>query len=340
MDKLFGTDGIRGVANEYPMTPEMAVTIGRAIAIYFKGEKIVIAKDTRISGDMIESAIISGICSSGVNPFISGILPTPGVAFLTRSLPAAAGVMISASHNPFFDNGIKIFKSNGFKLSDEEEAELEQIIKHPPFDSPPHETGKIQRITDADKQYVEFLKRTMPRNFSLRGMKIVLDCSNGATYAVAPKLFSDLGAEVETMFTAPDGKNINANCGSQHPEHLAKKVLQKDADIGLAFDGDGDRLIAVDEKGKLVSGDQILVLCAKILKQNGKICPLPTWKYCMPHYPPYMGKNPFPTLFSISATRSVYQVKTNLSNIQLNKEKNTSKPSWKKILKKQKDLKP
>ncbi len=274
MGKLFGTDGIRGIANEYPMTPEMAVTIGRAIAIYFKGEKIVIGKDTRISGDMIESAIISGICSSGVNPCISGILPTPGVAFLTRSLHAAAGVMISASHNPFYDNGIKIFKSNGFKLSDEEEAGIEQIImgqKHPSFNSPPHETGKIQWINDADKQYVEFLKRAMPHNFSLSGMKIVLDCSNGATYAVAPEIFSDLGAEVEPMFIAPDGKNINENCGSQHPEQLAKKVLKTGSDIGLAFDGDGDRLIAVDEKGVLVSGDQILALCAKILKQNGKL---------------------------------------------------------------------
>jgi phosphoglucosamine mutase len=274
MGKLFGTDGIRGVANEYPMTPEMALKIGRAVADYVNGEKIVIGKDTRISGDMIESAIVSGICSAGVNPYLSGVLPTPGVAFLTRSLHAAAGIVISASHNPFFDNGIKLFQANGFKLSDDEEAEIEQLVlaeKTSSTRSPGPETGKIYTINDACNRYIDFLKNTMPKNYSLKGMRIVLDCSNGATYAVAPDLFSDLGAEVEAISIGPDGKNINENCGSQHPAALINKVVRTRADIGLAFDGDGDRLIAVDDKGATVSGDQILAICAKILKQNKKL---------------------------------------------------------------------
>ncbi|UCH19584.1 MAG: phosphoglucosamine mutase [Deltaproteobacteria bacterium] len=274
MGKLFGTDGIRGIANEYPMTPEMALKIGRAVANFVKGEKIVIGKDTRISGDMIESAIVSGICSAGANPYLSGVLPTPGVAYLTRSLHAAAGIVISASHNPFFDNGIKLFQAKGFKLSDDEEAEIERLVlaeKTSSTRSPGPETGKIYTLNDACNRYTNFLKSTMPKNYSLKGMKIVLDCSNGATYVVAPDLFSDLGAEVEAISIGPDGKNINEKCGSQHPATLIKKVVQTGADIGLAFDGDGDRLIAVDEKGAAVSGDQILAICAKIIKQNGKL---------------------------------------------------------------------
>ena len=274
MGKLFGTDGIRGVANQYPMTPEMAVAIGKAMAQHFKGRKIVVGKDTRISRDMLESALISGICSTGVNPYLSGVLPTPGIAFLTRSLQAAAGIMISASHNPFFDNGIKVFRGDGFKLSDEEEAEIETIIlaeRKASINTPRGETGTIHGISSAGKRYTDFLKNTMPAGFSLRGINIVLDCSNGATHAVAPELFADLDAEVEAMFIHPDGKNINEKCGSQHPESLAKRVQETGADIGLAFDGDGDRLIAVDEKGAALSGDQILALFAKTLKQNAKL---------------------------------------------------------------------
>ncbi len=274
MGKLFGTDGIRGVANQYPMTPEMAVAIGKALAQHFKGRKIVVGKDTRISGDMLESALISGICSTGVNPYLSGVLPTPGIAFLTRSLQAAAGIMISASHNPFFDNGIKVFRGDGLKLSDEEEAEIEKIIlaeRKASINTPRDECGTIHGISGAGKRYTDFLKSTMPAGFSLKGINIVLDCSNGATYAVAPELFADLDAEVEAMFIHPDGKNINEKCGSQHPESLAKKVQGTGADIGLAFDGDGDRLIAVDETGATLSGDQILALFAKTLKQNAKL---------------------------------------------------------------------
>ena len=274
MGKLFGTDGIRGVANQYPMTPEMAVMIGKAMAQHFKGHKIVVGKDTRISGDMLESALISGICSTGVNPYLSGVLPTPGIAFLTRSLQAAAGIMISASHNPFFDNGIKVFRGDGFKLSDEEEAEIETIIlaeRKASINIPRSETGTIHRISGAGKRYADFLKSTMPASFNLKGINIVLDCANGATHEVAPELFADLDAEVEAMFIHPDGKNINEKCGSQHPESLAKRVQETGADIGLAFDGDGDRLIAVDEKGAVLSGDQILALFAKTLKQNAKL---------------------------------------------------------------------
>jgi phosphoglucosamine mutase len=214
------------------MTPETAVTIGKALSEHFKGPRIVVGKDTRISGDMLESALISGICSTGVNPYLSGVLPTPGIAFLTRSMQAAAGIMISASHNPFFDNGIKVFRGDGFKLSDEEEAEIEKIILEQEQGTASvgtlrDETGTIHRISDAGKRYADFLKSTMPVGFSLKGINIVLDCSNGATHAVAPELFEDLDAEVEAMFIHPDGKNINEKCGSQHPESLAKRITRK-----------------------------------------------------------------------------------------------------------------
>jgi len=202
------------------------------------------------------------------------VLPTPGVAFLTRSLQAAAGIMISASHNPFFDNGIKVFRGDGFKLSDQEEAEIEKIILAQKMASNAtrrDKPGTIHRIRGAGSHYTEFLKKTMPAGFSLKGINSVLDCANGATHEVAPEIFEDLDAGVEAMFIEPDGKNINENCGSQHPESLALRVRETGADIGLAFDGDGDRLIAVDETGTTLSGDQILALCAKTLKQNAKL---------------------------------------------------------------------
>ena len=274
MGKLFGTDGIRGHANEYPMTPEMAVAIGKAIAQYFKGHTIVVGKDTRLSGDMIESALISGICSIGVNPYFAGVLPTPGIAFLTRSLDSDAGIMISASHNPFYDNGIKVFRGDGFKLSDEEEAEIEKTISEPgavSIHTPRDKTGNIRRLRDADKRYIEFLIHSMPAGFSLKGLQVVMDCANGATHGIAPDLFMQFDAAVEAMFIHPDGKNINENCGSQHPQTLAKRVLETGADVGLAFDGDGDRLIAVDETGATLSGDQILALCAQTLKKNASL---------------------------------------------------------------------
>jgi phosphoglucosamine mutase len=278
MGKLFGTDGIRGVANEYPMTAEMALNIGRATAHLFKRQghapKILIGKDTRLSGYMFENALVSGICSMGVDAILVGVIPTPGVAFLTSSMRVDAGIVISASHNPFQDNGIKIFSDDGFKLPDEKELTIEDMIfannmhkLHPS----PSELGKAYRMDDARGRYIVFLKHSFPREFTLEGTKVVLDCANGATYRVAPDTFFELGAEVTTLFDDPDGKNINVRCGSQHPETLAAEVLKKGADVGFAFDGDGDRLIAVDEKGMVLTGDQIIAVCANVMKKEGSL---------------------------------------------------------------------
>ncbi len=275
MSKLFGTDGIRGMANEYPITPEMAVTIGKAVSYFFSRNQdipeIIIGKDTRISGYMLEYALASGICSTGVNVCLAGIIPTPGLAFMTSSTNAGAGIVISASHNPFYDNGIKIFKGDGFKLSDKEEAEIEQLIlndKTAAISKNIRETGSVYNIDDSIQRYSSFLKSTIKQSDCCKGLKIVIDCSNGATYRIAPELFSDIGADVIPFFVQPDGKNINKDCGSQHPEIIARYVVDKKADIGLAFDGDGDRLIAVDEKGNVLTGDQILAICAGSLKQK------------------------------------------------------------------------
>lgn len=276
MGKLFGTDGIRGVANEHPMTAEMAMNIGRATAHLFKKRghvpKIIIGKDTRISGYMLENALVSGICSMGVNAIMVGVLPTPGIAFLTGSMRADAGIVISASHNPFQDNGIKIFGSEGFKLPDETETAIEEIVfannlhtLHPS----PSELGKAYRMEDARGRYIVFLKHAFPKECSLEGTRIVLDCSNGATYRVAPETFMELGAEVTTLFDEPNGKNINLQCGSQHPEALIKEVRKVKADVGFAFDGDGDRMIAVDETGAVMTGDRILAICAASMKKEG-----------------------------------------------------------------------
>ncbi|MBW1752414.1 MAG: phosphoglucosamine mutase [Deltaproteobacteria bacterium] len=275
MGKLFGTDGIRGVANQYPMTPEMALKIGRATAAFFKKDasrsEIVVGKDTRISGDMLEYALVSGICSMGVDAYRTGIMPTPGVSVLTSLIGADAGIVISASHNPFYDNGIKIFNSNGYKLADKIEAEIEDLIlgnKSEAPAKPVQEIGRTFKINNAENRYATFLIDAIQAKDTFKGIKIILDCSNGATYRVAPAVFKKLGADVETLFADPDGKNINENCGSQHPEVLMEAVVNRKAQIGLAFDGDGDRLTAVDEKGKLVSGDQLLAVCAKHLKQR------------------------------------------------------------------------
>jgi len=276
MGKLFGTDGIRGVANQYPMTPEMAVTIGRAVAAIFKGDdkqsKIVIGKDTRISGDMLEHALTSGVCSMGVDAYLTGILPTPGVAFMTSSIGANAGIVISASHNPYYDNGIKIFKGNGYKLCDEEESQIEKLVFNQSIASTSksvRDTGRVYKMDDAVMAYGNFLKQTVSESFCFKGIKMVMDCSNGATFEVAPAIFTQFGAKVTTLSVTPNGKNINDNCGSQHPENLKEIILKNGAHIGLAFDGDGDRLIAVDEKGTVVTGDQILAVCAKFMKQKG-----------------------------------------------------------------------
>ncbi len=278
MAKLFGTDGIRGVANKYPMTAEMALNIGRATAHLFKRKghapKILIGKDTRLSGYMFENALVSGICSMGVDAILAGVIPTPGVAFLTPSMRVDAGIVISASHNPFQDNGIKIFSGDGFKLPDEKELAIEDMIfanNMQKLQPSPGELGKAYRMDDARGRYIVFLKHSFPREFTMEGMKVVLDCANGATYRVAPDTFAELGAEVTTLFDDPDGKNINLQCGSQHPEALAAEVLKKGADVGFAFDGDGDRLIAVDEKGSVLTGDQILAVCANVMKKEGSL---------------------------------------------------------------------
>jgi phosphoglucosamine mutase len=278
MGKLFGTDGVRGVANEYPMLAEVALNIGRATAHLFKRQghapKILIGKDTRLSGYMFENALVSGICSMGVDAILVGVIPTPGIAFLTSSMRVDAGIVISASHNPFQDNGIKIFSGDGFKLPDEKELAIEEMIfannmqkLHPS----PSELGKAYRMDDARGRYIVFLKHSFPRDYTLEGTKVVLDCAHGATYRVAPDTFFELGAEVTTLFDDPDGKNINDRCGSQHPETLAAEVLKKGADVGFAFDGDGDRLIAVDEKGQVLTGDQIIAICANVMKKDGAL---------------------------------------------------------------------
>ena len=278
MKQLFGTDGIRGEANVYPMTAEMALRVGRAVVAYFSGTaagaRIVIGKDTRLSGDMLEAGIVAGICAAGGNAYLSGVLPTPGVAFVTSSIKANAGIVISASHNPYYDNGIKIFKGNGYKLSDEAEVEIEKIILDknrpvPQIDS--YKVGTVQHYQPAQTEYLAFLKKSLAAGKSFQGLKIVLDCSNGATSQIAPVLFMELGAEVESLAVEPDGVNINDDCGSEHPEALIQRVLSSRANLGLAFDGDGDRLIAVDEAGRVLSGDHILAICARDMKQKGTL---------------------------------------------------------------------
>ena len=276
--KLFGTDGIRGIANTYPMTAEVALNIGRAVAYLFKKNphrtKIIIGKDTRISGYMLEQAIVSGICSMGGDAYLIGPLSTPGVAFMVQSQRADAGIVISASHNPYQDNGIKIFSGDGFKLPDEKELEIENIVLENRFEShlpEPGNLGKAYRIDDAEGRYIVFLKSCFPRKLSMENLKIVLDCANGATYKVAPHVFWELGAEVHTIHAEPDGLNINHKCGSQFTDDLCKTVVKKKAHLGLAFDGDGDRVIAVDEKGNTITGDQIIAICTDALKKEGRM---------------------------------------------------------------------
>ncbi len=278
MSKLFGTDGIRGVANQYPITPDMVAQIGQATAYILKKRehrsRIVIGKDTRLSGYMIESALVSGICSMGTDVILIGPVPTPGIAFLTINLNADAGIVISASHNPYQDNGIKIFSKDGYKLNDEAELKIEELIlsqKLPTLLTNAENLGHVYREEDASGRYIVFLKYSFPAGLNLEGMKIVLDCANGATYKVAPTLFREMRAEIIALNISPDGQNINLNCGSLYPETLAKKVVESGADIGLAFDGDGDRLIAIDEKGDIVSGDKIIAICTKKLKEEGKL---------------------------------------------------------------------
>lgn len=275
MGSLFGTDGVRGVANMEPMTAETALLIGRATAYVCKRHKdrhrIVIGKDTRVSGYMIENALTAGICSMGVDVLLVGPMPTPGIAFITHSMRADAGVVISASHNPYQDNGIKIFSRDGFKVSDAVEDEIESLVTTARIkDIRPtaNEIGKAFRIDDAIGRYIVFCKNTFPDNLTLNGMRLVLDCANGATYKVAPIIFSELGAEVITLNDRPNGLNINDHCGALYPEALMAEVVKSGAHAGLAFDGDGDRLITVDEKGCRLTGDHLMTICATFMKAH------------------------------------------------------------------------
>lgn len=279
MGALFGTDGVRGIANVHPMTAEMALAIGRATAYVLRKNhsglnQILVGKDTRLSGYMLENALTAGICSMGVDVLLTGPLPTPGIAFLTRTMRCVAGIVISASHNPYEDNGIKIFASSGYKLNDELEAEIERLLQSSELINvrpPAAELGRAKRIDDAPGRYIEFCKSTFPAEYTLEGLRIVLDCANGAAHRVAPTIFTELGAQVTTLHAKPNGININANCGSQHTEDLRRTVIETQSDIGLAFDGDADRLIAVDENGSEISGDHIIAICAKQLKDAGQL---------------------------------------------------------------------
>ncbi len=280
MGRLFGTDGIRGKANIWPMTTEIVMQVGRALAYVIKKHshrhKVVVGKDTRLSGYMIETALTAGICSMGVDVLLIGPLPTPGIAFITSNMRADAGVVISASHNPYDDNGIKFFACDGYKLPDETEAEIEKLVlgenNHIDKIRPTAtDIGKAFRIDDAIGRYVVFLKNTFPKGMLLDGTKMVLDCAHGAAYKVAPIVFSELGADLELIGVKPDGININQGCGALHPEVVAQRVKEIGADIGLALDGDGDRAILVDEKGNIVDGDKVLAICADYLQKKDKL---------------------------------------------------------------------
>ncbi len=275
MGKYFGTDGVRGIANQ-ELSPELAFKIGRCGGYVLAGEterpKVVIGLDTRISGPMLESALIAGLLSIGADVIRLGVVTTPTVAYLTRELGAAAGVMISASHNPVGDNGIKFFGNDGYKLLDKTEAEIERLMDAE-ADRLPRPIGAAMGTVQTDEQakyrYIEYLKTTVKHSFD--GMKIVLDCAHGAAYELAPKIFRELGAEVYTIGAEPNGLNINENCGSTHPQQLKEEVLKRKADLGLAFDGDADRLIAIDENGEEVDGDFILCICGDAMNQSGEL---------------------------------------------------------------------
>jgi len=278
MRKLFGTDGVRGVANEEPMTGEMAMRIGRAAAYLFRNKqgrhRIVVGKDTRLSGYMLETALASGICSMGGDVLLVGPLPTPGIAFITVDMRADAGVVISASHNPFSDNGIKIFSGNGFKLPDAMEQRIEELIfsgKLERVRPTGTEVGKAFRIDDAMGRYAVFLKHTFPEQLTLEGLKIVLDCAHGAAYRVAPTVLEELGAEVFSVGVEPDGENINLNCGSLHPELISGLVREKGADLGITLDGDADRAVFVDHRGRVIDGDHIMAICALDMMGEGRL---------------------------------------------------------------------
>jgi len=275
--KLFGTDGIRGVANQEPMTVDTAVKVGRAVAhlLCRDGErKMVIGTDTRISGSMLASGVAAGAASTGIDVYMAGVVPTPAVARSTVQLGAGAGIVISASHNPFTDNGIKVFDGQGLKLTEVTERKIEALIAaHGHDDSTASSplAGQVKRLPSAEEQYVGFIVNRFSRDLKLHHLPVVMDCANGATYHAAPEIFSRLGAAAISLNTAPDGTNINRDCGSEYSERLAKAVTQNKAAVGFAFDGDGDRLVAIDEGGQILSGDQVIAICSAFLKDIGKL---------------------------------------------------------------------
>ncbi len=275
--RYFGTDGIRGLANKHPMTSEIALKVGMAAGHLFQNgthrHRVVIGKDTRLSGYMLEAALMSGFTSVGMDVFLLGPMPTPAVAMLTRSLRADLGVMISASHNRYDDNGIKLFDPDGYKLSDETELEIERLIDGPSEDLlvPADRIGRATRVDSAQERYIEFAKRTLPKNLRLNDLRIVIDCAHGAAYKVAPAALWELGADVVAIGVEPDGRNINNKCGSTAPQALIDKVREVRADIGIALDGDADRVVIVDEKGRIVDGDQLMAVIAESWQRRGKL---------------------------------------------------------------------
>ena len=275
--KYFGTDGIRGTVNKFPMTAEIALKVGMAIGAKFidggHRHRVVIGKDTRLSGYVVEPALTSGLAAVGMDVFLVGPVPTPAVSMLTRSIRADIGIMISASHNPYCDNGIKIFTRDGHKLSDEIEREIEALIEGDitPHLAAPQNLGRVKRLDDASNRYIEFVKNSFPKDKTLTNLKIVVDCANGAAYKIAPQIFWELGAEVIEIGTEPNGFNIDEKCGSTHPEALRQKVLDEKAHIGIALDGDADRLLVVDEKGNAIDGDKLIALIAEKLHADGNL---------------------------------------------------------------------
>jgi phosphoglucosamine mutase len=274
---LFGTDGVRGTANVFPMTPDLILKLGQAIGIYFRSQyqkpRILIGKDTRRSGYMLEQALSAGISSVGVDTYFLGPLPTPGIAYLTRGLRANAGIVISASHNPFYDNGIKIFSSDGYKLPDQVELELEKATLNGIGEDLPvgKGLGRSRRVDDAIGQYAVFLKEQLPKHLTLDGLRLVVDCANGSAYKIAPKVFEELGAEVFVTGVEPNGFNINEQCGAMHPQNLVDQVKLYKADLGIALDGDADRLVLVDHRGEIVDGDEIMAICGSHLLSENKL---------------------------------------------------------------------
>ena len=273
--RYFGTDGIRGQSNTFPMTPDLAMRVGIAVGTIFRRgahrHRVVIGKDTRLSGYMLENAMVAGFTAAGIDAFVLGPIPTPAVAMLTRSLRADIGVMISASHNPFYDNGIKLFGPDGYKLSDELEMEIEDLLEKDMMAqlAKSAEIGRAKRIDGVHDRYIEHAKRTLPRDVTLQGLRVAIDCANGAAYRVAPAALWELGADVVTIGNEPDGVNINLDCGSTHPAALQRKVHEVRADIGIALDGDADRVQIVDENGKIIDGDQLMAVIAESWAADG-----------------------------------------------------------------------